>query len=253
MNDMRDIEAGLKRHLRRLESPELTEPSLSDLLTSARRRSRRRSAVTTALGTSVSALVIASVLLGVSSLRQPSGATTSSPPTSAEPTNGEQVTPWPAPTGLVLATTDAIDLVARYEQALADGNADLAWAALSPGFRAIGLDSNFSRYTAERLGFMTSVGSRFEVQIRSADPNVLRRWALPRLTEGADLSSGYLIEAHYPGLAAQYPSADASCASDFYIVAADQTHTWSIWWVGDAAALPNGSCSRSAADYSSAP
>lgn len=142
--------------------------------------------------------------------------------------------------------------VEGYVQALVDGNDLAAWTSLAPGFRSVALDSNYQRYADERTAFFRSVGGRFAVTLRSQDPSVLGHWALPRLTAGANLSTGSLVEVHYPALAAQYPTADPTCSSDFYLVAKDSSGTTWIWWVGDTSAVANGSCSRSPADYSSA-
>lgn len=150
-----------------------------------------------------------------------------------------------------LSAAAAMDMVDRYERALTDSDPQAAWSLLSPTFRGIALDSDPARFAAERATFIASAGTTYSLVMRSADPAVLRQWALPRLTADADLSRGYLIEAHYPSLSAAYPSADPTCASDFFIAARSTEGGWYLWWVGDTAALANGSCTRSPSLFSS--
>lgn len=152
-----------------------------------------------------------------------------------------------------LSTAAAMGMVDRYERALTGSDPQTAWSLLSPTFRATALDSDPARFAAERATFIASAGTTYSLVVRSTDPAVLRQWALPRLTADADLSQGYLVEAHYPALSAAYPSADPTCASDIFVVAPSTAGGWYLWWVGDAAALSNGSCTRSPSLFSPQP
>ena len=152
-----------------------------------------------------------------------------------------------------LSQDEALSVVDRYEHALATFDAQAAWTLLSPRFRSVALYDDLTGWAQERAVFFTAAGPTYTLILRSSDPTVLRQWALPRLTSDMDGTRGYLIEAHYARLGAAYPSADPTCASDFFLMARDTTGTWWIWIAGDAAALANGSCSRSASMFYVAP
>lgn len=153
-----------------------------------------------------------------------------------------------------LSADAALAMVDRYQRALEASDAQAAWALLAPAFRASALDSDLDRFAAERAASIERAGPAYNLVLRSAELDVLRHWASPRLTADADLAGGYLIEVHYPSLAAWYRQADPACASDFYLVAPSTTAAaWYLWWVGDTAALANGSCDRLSTEFFTPP